>query len=316
MHKNPLVYVVAFLVVLSLEKCFAEPVFLELSEAPKDGLVVCPIDLTPAANWLGVDKMPLVEFYSGDRKLDAIFVSGSENPLRGTFVAVLPDDVPKGKPCRLRIGNPDGGGKAEFSVPPVADSAAAKIFFDAKKLGGLPSKILFNKNEKNLESLKWFDRLHDPATGSWNISNDKNASVEVIEAKPFLTVVRTAAAFQRPDGSTPSSKPQALYDWFFFPQRELVYVVADWKQNEPTEWKEKHFLELHIPDGSFSKWFGDDKSGTFTGSQNSQTFSRYSGFLDDQNNVIATIAPGTVLYDGLNSFGPYLMPRGHDAWKP
>jgi len=304
--------IVFLLAILFIGRCFAEPLFVELADVPKDApagtLVVCPLDMTPAANWLGVSRLDGAEFSYNDGKIDAVFVPGN-SPLRGTFVAVLPNDVPKGKPIRLRFENKDAG-KPIRSESPIA---AGPLVFDAAKLGGLPSTVSF-PNGKSLRTLTWFDRLHDPKTGSWDIRFDKNAVVELVVDKPFLKVVRTAAAFKRGDDA-PASKPRAEYQWFVFPKRELVYVTAFAQQEEPAEWKEKHFSELHIPDGSFGKWFGDGKTGTFTGTRQSQTFSRYSGFQDDDNNIIATIAPGTFLYDGLKSFGPYLLPKGGDAWQ-
>ena len=291
-------------VLLFANHCFGGSPFVELSNVPADGFVVCPLDITPAVHWS--PQWDDAEFFYDDIKLDAVFMPG-DTPTRGTFVAVLPDSVPKGKPCRLRIENKQ---RLKVTIP-----ESDVIVFDPQKHGGLPSVIRF-ADGKTLETQRWLDRLHEPSTGTWDISNDKDADMRWIVDKPFLKVARITAVCKRADGSAPPSKPRAQYQWFIFPDRELVYVSIFAQQDEPAEWKEKHFLELHIPDGSFAHWFGDDKSGTFTGTKQSQTFSRYAGFRDDSGNVIAVIAPGTVMYDGLNDFGPYLMPRGGDAWKP
>ena len=303
MPKNFIPFVTACFVILLTECCFSESVFVELSDVPADGFVVCPLDMTPAANWLETPHFDGAEFYLDERKLDATFVPGpGDHPMRGTFVAVIPDDVPRGKPVRLRL--------LESSSEMAAGNGAQRSDRMERET------VLSPKPEAlSMESLKWHDRLHDPETGSWDIVNDKDATVELLADTSFLKVIRTTTAFQRADGTSPQSQPKAIYDWFVFPERELIYVIVFAQQNEPTEWKEKHFLELHIPDGSFGKWFGDDKSGTFTGTKQSTTFSRYAGFLDDSNNVIAAIAPGTVVYDGLNDFGPYLLPRGNEAWQ-
>ncbi|MCL2348384.1 MAG: DUF6259 domain-containing protein [Planctomycetaceae bacterium] len=298
--------------------CFGESVYVELSNVPEDGFIVSPLDMTPAANWLAASNMELSEFYYGEQKIDAIFVPDPGNtPNRGTFVAVLPSDVPRGKPCRLRLENKYGGfellrKQMAFMRPFTATAASTKITFDKDKQGGLPSTISF-ANGTTLETMNWLDRLHDPSVGSCNIMSFAHSSPVVIEEKPFLQVVPASTEFMSPDSSRPA---RVEYQWFIFPQRELIYIIVSMQKIEAREWKEKHLLELHIPDGSFGKWFGDDKSGTFTGTKQSQTFNRFAGFLDDSNNVIAAIAPGTVVYDGLHDFGPYLLPHGSDAWQP
>jgi len=289
--------------------CSAEQVLVEISDVPSDGFVVCPLDVTSAANWLGVERLDGAEFFHGDKKVDAVFVPG-DSPLRGTFVAVLPNDVPRGGGVRLRVANTDN-----VTFPPPSASVVAippLVVFIAEKQGGLPSSISF-ANGKNSQAMRWHDRLYDPVTQGWNITNDNDASVALVVSKPFVSVVQTTAAFKK-GNDAPPSKPKAQYQWFVFPKRDLVYVSIFAQQDTPTAWKEKHFLELHIPDGSFGKWFADGQSGTFTGSQKSTPSNRYAGFVDDANNVIATLGKATV-YDGLGGFGPYLLPKGSDAWQ-
>ncbi len=291
-------------------------VFVEISSVPEDGFVVCPMDMTPAANWLDDGRIDMYDYYAGDKKIDVVFVPGPVDGQRGTFVAVLPNDIPRGKPCRLRLQPIDGAGRSRSLNPQfVLKTTSAEIVFEEKKQGGLPTKISF-KNGKTLENQRWFDRLFDPETGSWNIADNKDARLESIVTTPFVEAVRIETGFRKPDGTLPSSKPRVVYQWFAFSKQELVYVVAKIEQESALDWKEKHLFELHIPDGSFGKWIGDDTIETFTGSKRSRTFSRYSAFLDNSGNTIAAIAPGTIMYDGLNSFGPYLLPRGNDAWKP
>jgi len=314
---------VAMLVGLSSQPCHADSVVVELSTVSADGFVVTPLDMTPAANWLKPDPFDIFAFFYGDKRIEASFHPGADDmPLRGTFIAMLPDDIPKGKPCRLRLELHRG-----FPVDEKAQRQfiAHHLTFDVTKHGGLPSAVTF-PNGKTLETLKWYDRLHDPQTGSWNMS-DAVIDGTTGEQPSFIAnnvssfyeqfpkSISVTAAFKQGD-RVPSSKPMARYRWFTFPKKELVYVIATAQQDEPTEWQEKHFLELHIPDGSFPHWFGDDKSGTFTGTKQSQTFNRFAGFHDDAGNVIAAIAPGTVIYDGLNEFGPYLLPKGNNAWQP
>ena len=264
--------IIFLLAILFVGRCFGDSVFVELSNVPADGFVVAPLDMTPAANWLETNLLEATEFYYGDKKIDAVFVpDNSYISDRGTFVAVLPDDVPKGKPIRLRLENTQGYAdikRANFIYPFTATGASTKIVFDKERQGGLPSSITF-ADGKMLDTMKWFDRLHDPDTGSCNITNVAYNYPVVIEERPFLQVVPAWMNFQGTNASV-------QYLWFIFPQRELIYVTGVMYQSELRAWKEKHLLELHIPDGSFGKWFGDDKSGTFTGTKQSQTFSRYS----------------------------------------
>ncbi|MCL1920439.1 MAG: DUF6259 domain-containing protein [Kiritimatiellaeota bacterium] len=288
---------------LSARLCFAEQAFVELSAVPEDGFVVCPLDVTPAANWLAAARLDGAAFFYGERKLDAAFVPG-ESPFQGTFVAELPGDVPRGGPVRLRI-------EARDAAPPprrASPITVGALTFDAATHGGLPSRFTFPGGVR-LESVKWLDRLHDPKTGSWGVTNER---LEQIVDQPFLKVVRTVAAFKRGDDAPPS-RPRAEYQWFVFPQRALVYATVLAQQDEPSEWREKHFFELHHPVGT--NWFGDGASGAFTGTQKSQTFSRYAGFRDEAGAAVAVISRGILLHDGLNAFGPYLMPRGNEAWQ-
>ncbi|MCL2624083.1 MAG: hypothetical protein FWD31_10505, partial [Planctomycetaceae bacterium] len=233
--------VTACLAVLLTERCFSESVFVELSDVPVDGFIVCPLDMTPAVNWFGNGRFGPIEFYYGDRKIDATSVpSSGDTPWRGSFVAVLPDDIPRGKPCRLRIENKfdDGNPWLGPYIPPfTATSASSKIVFDGYKHGGLPSSIAF-ADGKTLETMKWHDRLHDPDTGSCDISNNKNALIAMVGDIPFLKVIRTTVPYRKSDGSRPPSQPKVMYDWFIFPQRELVYVIAAMQQDEPVTWKE------------------------------------------------------------------------------
>jgi len=224
------------LIVLFAARCHAEQVFVELSHVPQDGLVVCPLDMTPAAHWLKTNLLDDTEFYYSNTKLEAVFVPDPGNaPNRGTLVALLPDNLPKDKPIRLRLENSRGYGKKGEAVgffrPFTATAASTNITFDKEKQGGLPSSITF-ANGKTLDTMKWFDRLYDPDIGSCNIANVALNSNTVIDERPFLHVVPAAADFQGANASV-------QYQWFIFPDRELIYVIAFMEKSEAREWKEK-----------------------------------------------------------------------------
>jgi hypothetical protein len=305
-----------------------ETIFLEISDVPQDGFIICPVDLTPAVRWFGKkpEEMVKLELFHEDIKINAYFVPGGDStqPARGTLVAKLPEKAFSfDTSIRLRLHLSDKTATNFHEQNRVVLAAnSSTIVFDTTISGGLPSRFEFSaKEQKILETLQWHDRLHDPKTGGWSVSNDKTAKLELFTDSDFCSVVQLSAKFVRPDGSAPPSHPRVVYQWFFFPKLlysgTLTYVIAELFQDTAVTWQEKHLLELHIPDGSFAKWTGSDafKSGEFTGSKQSHTFSHYAAMLDDANNMIAMIAPGSVIYDGLREFGPYLLPRRQNTWQ-
>lgn len=211
----------------------------------------------------------------------------------------------------------------EFLVSPIeeliTETSVYRMTQHAGKQGGLPCKIEFLKTGRVLETHRWFDRLHSPDRPGLNVASPNEVRLFVLDDGPLCRVVRQEVRFS----GTENSGPEIDYTWFFFKDESgLIHVSADYFQAENVEWKERHFLELHVPDGSFSEYVDLAKpteKTKFDGSK--KTMSVHGAAILDGSNRLsffrAATGDGTVtVYDGLNEFGPYILANGNRAWTP
>ncbi len=75
--------------------------------------------------------------------------------------------------------------------------------------------------------------------------------MERIAEGPLCTVVRVHVRYVR-GGKQPESRPEAVYDWYYFREPSLVYVRATLRQASAARWDETHFLELNYPGEVFA----------------------------------------------------------------
>ncbi|MDO4582737.1 MAG: DUF6259 domain-containing protein [Planctomycetia bacterium] len=202
----------------------------------------------------------------------------------------------------------------QAEIPP--SKPEYRIVQDVGQSAGFPTEISFGKTGRVLNTHQFYDRLYNPGD-SRPLSQDKKAELTLLSEGTICSVVRQEMRFARENGSLPADSPRAVYDWYYFHTVPgLIYVESQIKQETPQAWQELHFLELHIPDGSFSQGYGKTHEGwisqTFSGTKKQTQFTDY-GALSDGKNYLA-FSSGCGMYDGLRTFGPYLMANLSEAW--
>ncbi len=300
----------------------ADAILLSLDDSSKDGPTIAHVDLTAAVNYthLGpVQPNAVGLVYASDGKVvPCQFVPDPgydpTKRIAGTFVAQL-----DGGPAELKLAVAAPQSQAANATEAFSGTITTPSFDIEHKpeaQGGLPSRIRFTKTGKVFENFRWQDRVHHPDLGGYQFRDDRQATVEKVCDGPICSVVRVRARCMRGD-QQPESQPAAVYDWYYFSDRPLVYVTAEQTQAKPFEWREWHFLELNFPGDDFPRYLGGDpkQEGAFSGSQQGTRFSRYAA-LADEKNAIAVIGSGSVLvYDGQGGYGNYLHARPGLAWS-
>lgn len=290
-------------------------IVLTLDPVPKDGLVVARVDLAEAARWCGVEVAPerlQVVAVPGDKPVPAQFVPDEASKAVGTLVLRCDPVQP---PSRVRL---------DFTAPSQPKPASSttvrtrwySVTHDPQRMGGLPSEIVFAETGVKFEGMYWNDRLYHRQAGQFWLRHDREPQMQCISTGSVCTVVRVAARYCQPDGRRPDSKPAAVYDWFYFHDRPLVFVRSVVSQEQPKTWNEAHFLELGFPTNSFSRWAGSEPftEGAFQGKDQSHRFSRWGAVIEGRN-AIGMFDAGTVIaYDGVG-FGRYLLAQADAAWQ-
>ncbi len=301
----------------------ADGVLLFVQDAPQPGPTIARIDLTAAAAYaklgpIEASAIRLTQASDGQPVTFQFIPDPDYDPtarIAGTIVAQLGG----GPMTELRLSLADQATQPNHSATGFSGTVSTPFYtIDHKPTaqGGLPSRIVFPKTGKVFENFRWQDRVHHPEQGGYQFRDDKTATVERLCEGPLCTVVRVTARCMRGD-QQPDSRPAAVYDWYYFHDRPLVYVTAIQTQQQPFEWREWHFLEINFPGNDFAGYFGGDpkREGIFSGSNQSAGFSSHAA-LSDGKNAIAVVGSGNVLvYDGLGGYGSYLHARPGLAWS-
>ena len=296
----------------------ADDAVLRFDTVPDDGLVVAPVDLTAAARWCGVEAVTPTGIRAADPAAGTLqFIPDADfdslERVRGLLVAKLP----RGGSNRLAIQF--GPGEAHpASQSGRIETAGFEIQHDAAKQGGLPSRLVFRATGKTLESIRWQDRTYHKDLGAFRLADDPQSQVTRIADGPLCTAVRVAGRFVRAGGGAPEAKPEAVYQWLYFPDSPLVYVTAVQRQQQPFSWPEAHFLELHQSGDELPQWAGGNplQSGQFHGGEKSSSFREWAVMHDGHNAVAMLHCDGILVYDGKGGYGPYLHAHGAAAWTP
>ncbi len=116
-------------------------------------------------------------------------------------------------------------------------------------------------------------------------------------------------------GRRPASEPSAVYDWFYFHDRPLVWVAATIRQTTPFTWHELHFLEMDYPAELFPQWAGGEppQQGTFQDTGKTHGCSPW-GLVHDGRNGIGMFGCGQVLFYDAGA-GTYLQAHADAAWQ-
>ena len=199
----------------------------------------------------------------------------------------------------------------------IVEIAGCTIAYEADRMAGLPNSIVFTKTRKAFTDFAWNDRLHHSELGGFLLRNDKQARTSIVSSGPICTVVRMQAAYKRADGTSPESRPQAIYDWYFFHDQPLVFVTAHISQSTPFAWNEVHFLELNFPGRDFTQWAGADpaQGGALVADSSSHRYSDWAAVIEGQD-AIGMFGCGPVLvHDGRGQYGTYLHAAGDRSWQ-
>ena len=298
----------------------SKEILLSVQNAGTNALVVGSVDLTEAARLCG--KLP----WSATTLTGIETTSGRTTPLQfipdidfdpsnhvvGTLVGRL--STPGASEWRLTVGP---ARKEEAQASEVWDGRITgpgyTVEHDPKRQGGLPWRITFSSG-KVLDSFRWNNRLHHQKDGSFSLCDDPEALVKRVSAGPLCTVVRAKSRFVQ-GGRQPASQPAAVYDWYYFADRPLVYVTVKIQQTTPFGWHEVHPLELNYPGKLMSNWAGGEPlaEGNFEATHKSFPQSVW-GLVHDGTNGIGMFQGGQVLlYDG--GEGTYIQAHGDSAWQ-
>jgi hypothetical protein len=305
------------------QKARSQDILLTVEDAAADGLVVGRVDLTAAAQWckktpVAPERLAAVDAASGASVPlqlipDADFEAG--NRVAGMLVARLA----RPGPARLRLSF--GSGPSPVAAPATPEgwngkviTPAATFEHDARRQGGLPWRITFRASGKVFDSIRWNNRLHHQQAGSYCCCDDPEPRLERLASGPLCTVVRTQGRFVQ-KGKPAASEPTAVYDWYYFSDRPLVYVTATIRQREPAPWHEVHFLELNYPGSALPQWAGGEPlaEGRFLGTLKSFPQPRW-GLIHDGTNGLGMFRCGqALLHDG--GMGTYLQAHGDAVWQ-
>lgn len=302
----------------------SEDMLIKVNDAPGHGLVIADVDLTDAVRWCKVGRVEPqdvrgVQIADGASVPVQLVPAADYDPtthVAGTLILKLP----AGGNARLRLsfdkGEPSGeqAGADEPFDGLVAISSFCAVHSETK-MGGLPGRIEFSQSGKVFKSFRWNDRVHDPETGSFSLSNDPQPVMQRVSTGPLATVVRVRSRYMQSGGKHPDSKPEATYDWIYLNDSPLVRVTATTSQQPDKPWSEAHFLELNFPGDDFPEWAGGEPvdRGKFTKETRGFHFNEW-GALVDGSHAIAMLDCGRALfYD--HRGGSYLHAHGSRAWQ-
>ncbi|MCS7224960.1 MAG: DUF6259 domain-containing protein [Armatimonadetes bacterium] len=192
------------------------------------------------------------------------------------------------------------------------------VFYEPHRSGGFPARIVLHPSGLSVERVNWNDRVYRASDGGYLLRNDSAPRLILMADTAFVKVIRSVAQYCRPDGSVPSSAPNALYDWYYFADLPLIAVIGQFRQREPSYWDEVHFLEINLPELVFPEWaYGEPvQKGTFTASQKSFAGAEWGAFVNGPS-ILALLRGGQPLFhDGHGAYGTYLHAFGDQAWQP
>jgi hypothetical protein len=302
-----------------------EPAVLRFLQTPRDGLVIARVE---SANLL-VDPsradrpLSLQAVTVNDRRPvpaqfipDPVRTTGADgrDVIRGLVLLQLP--AGPSDAIRLSVdGQPADAGAAFDGTITRAGFVAQHR---AAAMGGLPHQFRFPLSGKDFSEFAWNDRVHHNELGGFLLRNDQQAQVELLSEGPICSVVRVQAAYKRPDGTQPPSRPRAVYHWYYFHQLPLIFVTATITQEEAFRWQEVHFLELNFPGRDFERWVGDTAvgQGELVGDNSSHRFQDWAAVTDQRNGIGMFGGGRVVIYDGRGGYGTYLHADADRAWQP
>ncbi len=306
-----------------LSKGRKSDLILEVSKLPASGLIFTKM---PAFFSSGSDP----EIVSDKTSFKGQYIQTGNQT--GWLAAIIPGElIKKSQNEILKLEIRPGKSKIKGSVVKEKIEIKRPSFHltqQKDKLGGFPSKIRFNSGYV-LQTMNWEDRLFDnnnetdnrAYAGIWLAVSDKDPSLEILSEGPVCTVVRQKVRFIRAGKETPS-KAAAVYDWFYFKTNDgLICLQTKFEQKTVHDWKECHFLEFHINDGSFPNWTGANRQskekktvlGAFKDLKNRPAFDCWGAFVRDKD-FIAVVDKNCYFYNDVKGRRIYIHADSQFAW--
>lgn len=298
----------------------ADSVVLLVEDAPSDGLVAVPVDLTLAIRHceLQLDGTEGIRGKTAEgAPVPLQFVPDDRFNAADNYSGLLVMQLPEPQPAEVFL---DFGAAPPANGAPwngVVRTAWVEAHHDPAAQGGFPSALTILPSKKTLEGIRWADRVHHRELGSFNLANDPQPSIQLAASGPLCTVVRVRARYIRADSQQPSSEPRAVYDWFYFHEYPLVMVRARATQSEAFTWHEHHFLELQFDQQELPRWAGGDplEQGQFVNATASRSLSPWALVSDGKSGVGMFSAGSVLVYDAPHEQGNYIQARGDQAWQ-
>ncbi len=294
----------------------AEDVWLLIDAPPHVQLVTARVDLSPVLKWSGRSVITATGVRATSEAGDAIPLQFVPDPdfdgtSRARGMLVL---RPHGAgPQRLRVTF-EAAEDANQTWDGSIQGPGYSVLHTAGRAGGMPSRIVFSEGGKVVETMHWNNRLYHQDLGGFLLTEDPEASVELVSDGPLCRVVRVRGHYMR-SGQRPASEPSAVYDWFYFRDQPLVWVAATIRQARPFTWHEVHFLEMDYPVELFPEWAGGEpqERGTFQNTRKTHGCTPW-GLVHDGRRGIGMFACGQVLFCDAGA-GTYLQAQADAAWQ-
>ena len=134
----------------------------------------------------------------------------------------------------------------------VISNAAFQLTFDAKKKGGLPSRLVWASG-KVVDNLDWGDRVFAEGVPGGHLAACKTAHVSDFGPGPLFRQVRTESVFSNGKGVC-AGEPGATYDWLFFEDApEWVPLHMSFHSKGGATWSQLQAGIVEFPFSTFAK---------------------------------------------------------------
>ena len=146
----------------------------------------------------------------------------------------------------------------------VISNAAFQLTFDAKKKGGLPSRLVWASG-KVVDNLGWGDRVFAEGVQGGHLAACRTACVSDFGPGPIFRQVRTEGVFSHGRGVC-VGEPGAVYDWLFFEDApEWVPLHMSFHSKGGETWRQLQAGIVEFPFSAFAKCaVSDPKKGVVT----------------------------------------------------
>ncbi len=232
----------------------------------------------------------------------------------GEICFILPEGVSGKVTLRVQLpGDVDAtrGAGGALTQPITVENDFYAVTHDSEKQAGLPSRFEFKSSGKVFDEFVFNDRVYDRDLGQFWLRQSVEPRLEV-SSGPVRTLVRAYLQYTA-GGTRPASRPEAVYDFSYYPNLPIIGVRARSTQAEPFAWREHHFIEINYPGDDFSQYLTAGMPGPADLTAAEATHQGAWAALIDGPNTLALLGSRPRIYDGKGGYGTYLH-GPWDAW--